>query len=43
MGNSIRDAMISTPRMVTARDLVTRGVVKRKEDGRLLGTLAQHG
>lgn len=39
MGNSIRDAMTSTPRMVS--DIVTRVVVKGKEDGLLVGTLAQ--
>jgi hypothetical protein len=39
MGNSIRDALISTPRMVS--DIVTRVVVKGKEDGLLVGTLAQ--
>jgi hypothetical protein len=40
MGKSIRDAPISTPRMVS--DIViTRVVVKGKEDGLLVGTLAQ--
>lgn len=41
MGNSIRDALISTPRMVAGRDTVTRVVVEGKEDGCLVGTLAQ--
>jgi hypothetical protein len=41
MGKSIRDAMISTPRMVTDRHVVTRVVVERQEDDPLLGTLAQ--
>jgi hypothetical protein len=39
MGNSIRDAQISTPRMVS--DIVTRVVVEGKEDDPLVGTLAQ--
>ena len=41
MGKSIRDAMISTPRMVTDRHVVTRVVVEGQEDGRLVGILAQ--
>jgi hypothetical protein len=40
MGKSIRDAMISTPRM-TDRHVVTRVVVKWQEDGSLVGILAQ--
>ncbi len=43
MGKNIRDAMTSTPRMVTGRDIVTRVVVEGKEDGRLVGILAQAG
>lgn len=39
MGKSIRDALISTPRMVS--NIVTRVVVEGKEDGLLVGTLAQ--
>jgi hypothetical protein len=39
MGNSIRDAPISTPRMVS--NIVTRVVVEGKEDGLPVGTLAQ--
>jgi hypothetical protein len=39
MGNSIRDALISTPRMVAGRDTVTRVVVEGKEDGCSVGTL----
>jgi hypothetical protein len=39
MGNSIRDAQIRTPRMVS--DIVTRVVVEGKEDDPLVGTLAQ--
>ena len=41
MGKKIRDAMISTPRMVTDRHVVTRVVVKWQEDGSLVGILAQ--
>ena len=41
MGKNIRDAMISTPRMVTDRHVVTRVVVERQEDGSLVGILAQ--
>jgi len=41
MGNSIRDAMTGTPRLVTDRDIVTRVVAAGKEDGRLVGILAQ--
>ena len=41
MGKSIRDAVISTPRMVTDRHVVTRVVVKWQEDGSLVGILAQ--
>lgn len=39
MGNSIRGALISTPRM--ASNIVTRVVAKGKEDGLPVGTLAQ--
>ena len=40
MGNSIRDALLNTPRMVTSSPRV---VVKGKEDGSLVGILAQAG
>ena len=40
MGNSIRDALLNTPRMVTSSPRV---VVEGKEDGRLVGILAQAG
>ena len=40
MGKMIRDAMTGTPRMVIARDIV-RVVVEGKEDGQLVGILAQ--
>ena len=43
MGKNIRDAMISTPRMVTDRHVVTRVVVEGQEDGSLVGILAQAG
>jgi hypothetical protein len=41
MGKTIRDAMTSTPRIVIDRDIVTRVVVEGKEDGHLVGILAQ--
>jgi hypothetical protein len=41
MGKTIRDAMISTPRMVIGRDIVTRVVVEGQEDGHPVGILAQ--
>ena len=41
MGKKIRDAMLSTPRMVTDRHVVTRVVAEWQEDGFPVGTLAQ--
>jgi hypothetical protein len=41
MGKKIRDAMLSTPRMVTDRHVVTRVVAEWQEDGSLVGILAQ--
>jgi len=41
MGKMIRDAMVSSPRMVIESDIVTRVVVEEKEDGHLVGILAQ--
>ena len=41
MGKTIRDAMTGTPRIVIDRDIVTRVVVEGKEDGHLVGILAQ--
>jgi hypothetical protein len=41
MGKTIRDAMTGSPRMVTDRGIVTRVVVEGKEDGHLVGILAQ--
>jgi hypothetical protein len=38
MGNNIRDALLNTPRMVTSSPRV---VVEGKEDGHLVGILAQ--